>query len=118
MAANNFFLLGGIQPVEKRTVPVIGFHTFEIPVQQAAGAGIELDYEVFRDIHISLAGDVFAIRDIYHDSEYKLIAGFGAGAGYMSIVGPIKIGIMYGKNPYGSYFSDFKGYISLGFNFN
>jgi outer membrane translocation and assembly module TamA len=48
---------------------------------------------------------------------YNLLAGFGAGAGYMTLAGPIKVGIMYGENPFDNYFNSFKGYISLGFNF-
>ena len=45
------------------------------------------------------------------------ITGIGIGAGYMSIIGPIKIGLMYGNYSKEKYFNKIKGYISIGFNF-
>ncbi len=50
-------------------------------------------------------------------TDINLLAGFGLGAGYMTILGPIKVGIMYGHDPYNDYFSNLKGYLSIGFNF-
>jgi hypothetical protein len=94
-----------------------GFHASELPVKKALGAGIELDIEAFNDFHITLTTDIFALQGIYMDSGYDLLAGIGAGAGYMTIVGPIKVGMMYGRDPYNNYFNNFKGYLSIGFNF-
>ncbi len=117
ISGNNFFLLGGIQSVNERSVPMTGFHPFEIPVKKAAGVGIELDFEIFKDIHLTFMSDLFAVQDIYMQKGFSLLSGFGAGAGYMSVIGPLKAGIMYGKNPVNEYFNNFKGYISIGFNF-
>ena len=117
MSQNNFYMLGGIQAVNDRSIAMTGFHSSEIPVKKAAGVGFEIDIEAFNNFHITLIADVFAIQDIYHYKGYNLLAGFGAGAGYMTLAGPIKVGIMYGENPFDNYFNSFKGYISLGFNF-
>lgn len=116
-AQNNFYLLGGLQSVSNRSIAMTGFHTSELPVKKALGGGFELDIEAFNDFHITLTTDVFAVQGIYMNSGYNLLAGFGAGAGYMTIVGPIKVGMMYGKDPYNNYFNNFKGYLSIGFNF-
>jgi outer membrane translocation and assembly module TamA len=35
----------------------------------------------------------------------------------MSIIGPIKIGVMYGNYKREEYFNKIKGYISIGYNF-
>lgn len=117
IAQNNFYLLGGLQSISKRSIAMTGFQTSELPVKKAAGAGIEIDIEVFRDLHISLGTDIFAAQGIYMDEGYDLLAGFGIGAGYMSILGPIKVGFMYGNDPYNNYFNKFKGFLSIGFNF-
>jgi hypothetical protein len=114
---NNFYLLGGLQSISNRSIAMTGFQTSELPVKKAAGAGIEIDIEVFHDLHLSLETDIFAAQGIYMHSGYDLLAGFGLGAGYMSILGPIKLGFMYGNDPYNNYFNKFKGYLSIGFNF-
>jgi NTE family protein len=117
ISGNNFFLIGGIQSLNERSVPMIGYHPLEVPVKKAVGAGIELDYEIFKDLHVSLMSDLFAVQDIYMQEGFSFLSGFGAGAGYMSVIGPIRVGIMYGKNPDNEYFNNFKGYISIGYNF-
>jgi len=117
MSMNNFYMLGGIQSVNDRSIAMTGFHSSEIPVKKAAGVGFEIDIEAFNNFHITLTTDVFAVQDIYQHKGYNLLAGFGAGAGYMTLAGPIKVGIMYGENPFDNYFNSLKGYISLGFNF-
>ena len=35
----------------------------------------------------------------------------------MTILGPLKAGIMYGRNNRSIYFNDFKGFISFGYYF-
>lgn len=117
ISMNNFYMLGGIQAVNDWSIVMTGFHSSEIPVKKAAGVGFEIDIEAFKNFHITLITDVFAVQDIYHYKGYNLLAGFGAGAGYMTLAGPIKVGIMYGENPFDNYFNSLKGYISLGFNF-
>ncbi len=117
MSRNNFFLLGGTQSVNERSVPMTGYHSLEIPVKKAAGAGFEFDFEIFKDLHISFMSDFFVVQEVYRENGLSLMTGFGAGAGYMSVIGPIRIGIMYGNNSEEDYFSSLKGYISIGYNF-
>lgn len=98
-------------------MPAAGFHPYQIPVKELAGIGFETDIELFRDVHLTLSANAFAIREADSNSGYNLLAGYSAGAGYMSIIGPVKVGIMHGfySEEYG--FNRFKGYISIGFNF-
>jgi NTE family protein len=117
VAQNNFYLLGGLQSISNRSIAMTGFHTSELPVKIATGAGIEIDIEVLNDFHLSLETDIFAAQSIYMNKGYNLLAGFGLGAGYMTILGPVKVGMMYGRDPYNNYFNNFKGYLSIGFNF-
>jgi NTE family protein len=117
ISRNNFCLLGGIRSLNERSIPMAGFHPNEIPVQSAAGAGFEIDFEFYDDLHLLLMSDFFAIHDIYRGKGFSMIAGAGAGLGYMSVIGPMKVGIMYGKDPEREYFNRLKGYISIGYNF-
>jgi len=116
-ANNNFFLLGGIQSSGRRSVPAAGFHPYQIAVRELAGVGFETDIEIFRDVHLTFSANAFAIREAGRTSGYSLLAGYSAGAGYMSIIGPIKAGIMQGFYGEESGFNKFKGYISIGYNF-
>jgi outer membrane translocation and assembly module TamA len=61
--------------------------------------------------------DIFAVNNIYLDNEYDLLAGVGIGAGYMTVAGPIRAGVSYGKNPFNDFFGNINGYLSIGFNF-
>ncbi|MCU0456216.1 MAG: patatin-like phospholipase family protein [Bacteroidales bacterium] len=117
LSRNNFYLLGGINQVNYRSIPMTGFSALEIPVQKTAGMGIEFDLEPVKNLHFNIMADVFAAEDIYRDNEFRVLAGIGAGAGYMSILGPIKAGIMFGRNPYENYFNSVKGYVTIGFYF-
>ena len=114
---NNFFLLGGIEPVNRRSIPMIGFHTNEIPVKKLAGIGTELDVEIFKDFHINIMANAFAVQEVDRENGYSLLAGYGMGIGYMSIIGPLKAGLMIGHYDREKYFKKIKSYISVGFNF-
>lgn len=116
-ARNNFYLLGGVQSSGRKSVPAAGFHPYEIPVKELAGVGFETDIELFRDVHLTFSANAFAIREADRTTGYSLLAGYSAGAGYMSIIGPIKAGIMQGFYREESGFNKFKGYISIGYNF-
>ncbi|MFN2313756.1 MAG: patatin-like phospholipase family protein, partial [Bacteroidales bacterium] len=50
---NNFFLLGGIESVTDRSIPCIGFHANQIPVQSLGGIRFGVDIEIAADIHLS-----------------------------------------------------------------
>jgi NTE family protein len=114
---NNFFLLGGIEQVSKRSIPMAGFLTNEIAVKKLAGFRSSLDFEMVEDFHLNVIANIFAVQEHDRTKGYSLLYGAGIGAGYMSIIGPIKIGIMYGNYKREEYFNKIKGYLSIGFNF-
>jgi outer membrane protein assembly factor BamA len=116
-AQNNFYLLGGIESVNKRSIPMVGFQTNEIPVKKLAGFRTSLDLEVFEDFHLNIMANIFAAQEANRTTGFSLLSGIGVGAGYMSIIGPIKIGLMYGNYKKEQYFTKIKGYISIGYNF-
>jgi NTE family protein len=116
-AQNNFYLLGGVESVDKRSIPMVGFQTNEIPVKKLAGFRTEFDMEIVEDLHLTLMANVFAVQEANRVKGFSLLSGFGLGAGYMSIIGPLKIGVMYGNYKKEKYFHKIKGYISIGYNF-
>lgn len=116
-AHNNFYLLGGIQSTGRRSVPMAGFHANQIPVQKLAGFGIDADIEILRDFYVNLNTGVFAIQEMDRDSGFSLLAGYGIGLGYMSVIGPVKAGLMHGLYNREIFYKPVKGYISVGFNF-
>jgi hypothetical protein len=116
-AQDNFYLLGGFESVNKRSVPMVGFHSNEIPVKRLAGFRTSFDLLVFEDFHMNIMANIFAIQEANRNSGFSLLTGVGIGAGYMSIIGPIKAGVMYGIYNREKYFNKIKGYISIGYNF-
>ena len=96
---------------------MFGFQTNEIPVKKLAGVRTGLDMQLFENFHVNILANIFAIQEANRDKGFSLLSGFGLGAGYMSIIGPIKIGLMYGNYKREVYFNKIKGYISIGYNF-
>ena len=116
-ALNNYYLLGGIESVSRRTIAMTGFHANEIPVKKLAGISTEIDFELVENLHLTAMADIFAVQETDRTGGYSLLTGYGIGLGYMSIIGPIKIGIMQGNYALEEYFNKTKGYISMGFKF-
>ena len=116
-AQNNFYLLGGFESISKRSVPMVGFQPNEIPVKKLAGIRTAFDVELFEDFHMNIMANLFAAQEANRNSGFSLLSGIGVGAGYMSVIGPIKIGLMYGSYKREEYFNKIKGYISIGYNF-
>ena len=116
-AQNNFYLLGGVESISKRSIPMVGFQTNEIPVKKLAGFRTSVDMEVFENIHLNIMANIFAAQEANRKNGFSLLSGVGIGAGYNSIIGPIKIGLMYGNYKREVYFNKIKGYISIGYNF-
>ena len=116
-AQNNFYLLGGFESISKRSVPMVGFQPNEIPVKKLAGIRTAFDVELFEDFHMNIMANLFAAEEANRNSGFSLLSGIGVGAGYMSVIGPIKIGLMYGSYKKEEYFNRIKGYISIGYNF-
>jgi NTE family protein len=116
-ARNNFYLLGGIAQCDRRSIPAIGYQANEIPVKTVAGIRGDFDFEFYRDLHLELMANIFALQEVDRESGFALISGFAAGLGYMSAIGPIRLGIMYGGYSNPDFFKKTKGYLSIGFDF-
>jgi NTE family protein len=114
---NNYYLLGGMEAVNKRSIPMTGFHANEIPVKKLAGLKTEIDFELIENLHITAMADIFTAQETDRASGWSLLTGYGIGAGYMSVIGPVKIGIMHGNYSREEYFNKTKGYISIGYKF-
>jgi hypothetical protein len=114
---NNFYFLGGIESVSKRSVPVVGFHPNEIPVRNMAGIRGEFDYEFIDNFHLNLMANIFAIGEINRDKGFYFLSGYGIGVGYNSFLGPLRIGIMQGNYKQEKFFRAVKGFVSFGYNF-
>jgi hypothetical protein len=114
---NNYHLLGGFESVNKRSIPMIGFQTNEIAVNKLAGFRTSFDIEPVESFHLNIMANVFVVQEAFRSKGYSLLTGVGIGAGYMSIIGPLKIGLMYGNYRKELFFHKIKGYISIGYNF-
>jgi hypothetical protein len=115
-AAGNYFFLGGLESLNKRSIPMVGFHANEIPVRKTILFGTDFDFEVSKDFHISLLANIAAVQESGL-TDLSLLAGFGLAAGYMSVIGPLKAGIMYGTSNRERYFKGLKSFISIGYRF-
>ena len=114
---NNYYFIGGINNVSRRSIPMTGFHANEIPAESFASVGFDADVELLRDLHLELITDAGIAREIGMGSDLTYMGGFGLGVGYMSIIGPIRLGLMYGLSSRERYYNSHKGFISIGFNF-
>jgi NTE family protein len=116
-AANNFYMLGGIEQVSGRSIPLTGFHPLQIPVTRAAGLGLDSNITLVQDLYLSLHSDLFVMQEPGNNSGFSLLGGYGVGLGYMTIAGPIKIGMMHGIYNEELFYPPVKGYLSIGFRF-
>lgn len=114
---NNFFLLGGYQTTGSRSVAMTGYNANEIASKKFAGIGVEADVEIFRNVHINFITNTFVIQEAGRGNKFSVFSGYGLGMGYLSIIGPVKAGIMYSSNRYDSIDRIFNGYVSIGYNF-
>jgi len=117
ISQHNYYFAGGIESVFSKSVTLTGFHPCEIPVEQFGGLKFDVDFEFHQDLHLTLMTNVALAREPGNNNDVSILGGYGIGIGYMSIVGPIKIGIMHGLSSADRYFSSIKGYINLGFSF-
>jgi NTE family protein len=116
-AQNSFFLLGGITPTTDRSVSAIGFYDNQIPLRSLAGVRLSADYELAKDFHISFGANLFAIQELDRDKGVSFIGGYGLGIGYMTIAGPIRLGVMHGLYDREVFYKAVKPYVSIGFTF-
>lgn len=116
-SGNDFWLLGGLDAVTDRSIPAIGFHPNQITVRNIGGVRFSTDIELFPDLHLMLDFNLFALTEPDREYGFTIMGGYGVGAGYMTIAGPIRIGIMHGFYDRQLLYKSIKGYVSMGFTF-
>ena len=113
---HNYYYVGGVDNIFSKSIPLTGFHPAEIPVEQYAGIRFDSDFEFYDNLHINLLTNIALARETGID-DISILGGYGLGIGYMSIIGPMKIGFMHGFSSNKRYLNSVKGYISIGFTF-
>jgi len=113
---HNYYFAGGPDFTFSRSIPLTGFHSGEIPVDRYAGLRFDFDLEFPKDLHLGLIINTAIATEPGKGSDLSFLSGYGLGVGYMSIIGPIKIGVMQGFSSSERYFSAVKAYISIGFS--
>lgn len=117
VSPHNYYFAGGFESPVSKSIPLTGFHPGEIQVSQFAGIRFDTDWEIYKDIHLGLLTTFALAREPSSGEDYTVLGGYGLGLGYMSIIGPSRIGIMHGFSSTSRYLSGLKGFISIGFNF-
>ncbi len=113
----NQYYLGGFSAITDRSVPVTGFNSNEIAVNKFASAGADLYIDISKDTHLFLMTNIVAANEVPEKEKISILGGYGVGFGYMSIIGPMRIGIMHGLSSNPRYFNALKGFISIGYSF-
>lgn len=116
-SGNDFWLLGGKEPLNERSITAIGFHPGQILIRNTGGVRLGTDIEIFTDLHLSIETNLFLLREPDRENGFAFLGGYGIGAGYMTVAGPMRIGIMHGFYDRELLFRNIKGYVSLGFGF-
>ncbi len=114
---NDFWYLGGMEALTGRSIAATGFHPNQIAVRKALGARSGIDIGIAPDLHLTLDLNLFAINEPERKTGYSLLGGYGIGAGYMTIAGPIQIGLMHGFYKRQILYKGVKGYVMVGFTF-
>jgi hypothetical protein len=114
---HNYYFAGGPDYTFSRSIPLIGFHSAEIPIDRYAGLRFDFDFEFQKDLHLDLIINTAIAREPGKGSDLSFLGGYGLAVGYMSIIGPLKIGVMHGFSNEERYFSAVKAFISIGFSF-
>jgi NTE family protein len=114
---HNYYFAGGEESAFTGSIPLTGFHTGEIAVDRFAGLRFDADLEFHKDLHLSLITNAAIAREPGISNDLSILGGYGLGLGYMSIIGPMKIGFMHGFSSSERFYSAIKGHISIGFNF-
>lgn len=116
-AGNDFWLLGGTEALTDRSVSAVGFHPNQIVVRNLGGVRIGADFEILTDLHLSVDFNLFAMKEPDREIGFTIMGGYGIGAGYMTVAGPVRIGIMHGLYDRQLFYRGIKGYVSMGFTF-
>lgn len=113
-AFNDFALIGGPMILNKRTLPFYGFHANEFVSKSALGGGMAFYYRPFEKIQLGTILNSYYIENIA-SGIYEMHYGGGIEAGYKSIIGPVKLGVMNGFYNDKNAFKNVKIYFSIGF---
>lgn len=113
---NTYVLIGGVENLNRHSLPFWGFHANEFVTQNAIGVGSSLRYNFIKKIQAGLHFDFYLIEDL-NQLHIQDNMGFGTGfdVSYNSRIGPIKIGVMNGAYFKESSFNNLKFYLSIGF---
>jgi len=114
---HNYYFAGGPEITFSGLIPLTGFHPGEIIVDGLAGLRFDFDLEFFKNFHLNLSTNFAIAREPDTTEHLSMLGGYGFGIGYMSVIGPLKIGLMHGLSDKERYFSSVKAYISLGYSF-
>lgn len=117
ISQHNYYFAGGTESIFSKSIALTGFHPCEIPVEQFGGIKFDVDFEFHQDLHLTLMTNVALAREPAKNNDLSILGGYGIGIGYISIVGPIKLGIMHGLSNADRFFSSIKGYLNIGFSF-
>lgn len=111
---NTYSLIGGIENLNRNSLPFWGFHANEFVSQNAVGVGTSLRYNFIKKIQAGVHFDFYLMED---PNQFREDIGFGTGidVGYNSRIGPIKIGVMNGTYFKEASFNNLKFYLSIGF---
>lgn len=114
---HNYYFAGGQLNSFSRSIPLTGFHPAEVAVERFAGLNFSADLEFHKNLHINVMTNIALAKEPGQTEGFSFLGGIGIGAGYMSIIGPIKVGLMHGFSSTERYFNSLKGYVSIGFSF-
>jgi NTE family protein len=116
-ALYNVFYLGGLDTFSPESIPGVGFRLNEIPVTKLGGVGADIDINIVKDFHLTLRAAFYAANEFNSIAKTTLLTGYGIEAGYMSVIGPVRLGLMQGLSNNTRNFGSVKGYISVGYTF-
>lgn len=114
---HNYYFAGGNEAAFSRSMPLTGFHPAEIIVDEFAGVRFDFDFEFIKNFHLDLGANLALAREPGGSEDLSMMGGYRIGLGYMSVAGPLKVGLMHGFCDKERYFSPVKAYINLGFSF-
>lgn len=123
-AFSDFYLVGAPQQISRRSIPFYGLDANEFVAQVALGA--LAGYQFFlRDnlmVEVNLNAGFFAEPTLEPDKNglakpNVFLSGMGLGATYNSLVGPIKLTVMYPLNEEGLIKNKLKAFLSFGHRF-
>lgn len=114
---HNYYFAGGQLNSFSRSIPLTGFHPAEVAVERFAGINFDADLEFHKNLHISVMTNIALAKEPGQTEDLSFLGGYGLGVGYMSIIGPMKVGLMHGFSSTNRYFNSLKGYVSIGFSF-